>query len=155
MKTLSLDLRERIVEAYDAEQGTREEIARRFRVSVGMVKKLLQQRRTTNDLGHRHRYSGRKAKVLPEYRDKLAALVAAEPDLTLAQIKEKLAMTCTIPAVHYALATLGLTYKKRRSMQPNKAGLMLRSRASSGGPGRGSSQPADWSSSTNRRPRRT
>ena len=84
MKTLSLDLRERIVEAYDAEQGTREEIASRFRVSLGMVKKLLQQRRTTNDLGHRHRYSGRKAKVLPEYRDKLAALVAAQPDLTLA-----------------------------------------------------------------------
>jgi len=155
MKTLSLDLRERIVEAYDAEQGTREEIAIRFRVSLGMVKKLLQQRRTTNDLGHRHRYSGRKAKVLPEYRDKLAALVAAEPDLTLAQIKEKLAMTCTIPAVHYALATLGLTYKKRRSMQPSKAGPMWRPRGTSGGPGKGSSRPADSSSSTNRRPRRT
>lgn len=155
MKTLSLDLRERIVEAYDAEQGTREEIAVRFRVSLGMVKKLLQQRRTTNDLGHRHRYSGRKAKVLPEYRDKLAALVAAEPDLTLAQIREKLAMTCTIPAVHHALATLGLTYKKRRSMQPNKAGPMWRPRGTSGGPDKGSSRPADSSSSTNRRPRRT
>jgi len=59
MKTLSLDLRERIMEVYDAGQGTREEIAGRFRVSLGMVKKLLQQRSTTNDLGPRHRYSGR------------------------------------------------------------------------------------------------
>ena len=45
MRTLSLDLRERILTAYDAKEGTREEIAARFRVSLGMVKKLLQQRR--------------------------------------------------------------------------------------------------------------
>ena len=155
MKTLSLDLRERIVGAYDAQQGTREEVAQRFRVSVGMVKKLLQQRRQTNELGHRHRYSGRKARILPEYRDRLAALVAAQPDLTLAQIKEKLAMTCTVPAVHYALIALGLTYKKRRSTPPNKAGPMSPQRGSSGRPGKASSRPAGSSSSTKRRPRRT
>jgi transposase len=112
MKTLSLDLRERIVEAYDAQQNTREEIAGRFRVSLGMVKKLLVQRRKTKELGHRHRYSGRKAKILPTYGDKLQALVAAQPDLTLEQIKEKLCMTCSVQAVHYALIALGLTYKK-------------------------------------------
>ncbi|MCX6931294.1 MAG: IS630 family transposase, partial [Verrucomicrobia bacterium] len=103
MKTLSLDLRERIVGAYDEKQGTREEMARRFRVSLGMVKKLLQQRRKTQDLGDRHRFSGRKAKVLPAYRERLEKLVAAEPDLTLAQIKARLSMSCTVPAVHYAL----------------------------------------------------
>ena len=83
MKTISLDLRERIVAAYDGEEGTREEVAKRFRVSVGMVKKLLQQRRKTGELGDRHRYSGRKAKILPEYRERLGALIAAQPDLTL------------------------------------------------------------------------
>ena len=31
-------------------KGTREEMARRFRVSLGMVKKLLQQRRRTGDI---------------------------------------------------------------------------------------------------------
>lgn len=44
-KTLSLDLRERILAAYDADEGTRETVPRRFRVSLGLVKKLLQQRR--------------------------------------------------------------------------------------------------------------
>ena len=52
---MSLDLRERIVTGYNARQGTREEVARRFGVSVGMMKKL-QQRRRTNELGHRHRF---------------------------------------------------------------------------------------------------
>ena len=38
MRTLSLDLRERILSSYDKEEGTREEIAHRYRV-LGMVKK--------------------------------------------------------------------------------------------------------------------
>lgn len=155
MKTLSLDLRERIVGAYDAQEGTREEIASRFRVSLGMVKKLLQQRRKTNELGHRHRYSGRKAKILPEYRDKLTTLVAAQPDLTLAQIRQKLAMSCTVPAVHYALVALGLTYKKRRSTPPNKVGPMSPKHGASGRPGKASSRRVDSSSSTSRPPKRT
>lgn len=155
MKTLSLDLRERIVGAYDGQQGTREEIAHRFQVSVGMVKKLLQQRRRTSEIGHRHRYSGRKAKILPEYREKLATLVAAQPDLTLAQIKQKLAMSCTVPAVHYALVALGLTYKKRRSTRPNKVGPISRKHGDSGRQGKANLRPPGSSSSTNRRPKRT
>jgi len=51
-KTISMDLRERILAAYDEDKGTREDVARRFRVSLGMVKKLLQQRRHTGDIGH-------------------------------------------------------------------------------------------------------
>lgn len=155
MKTLSLDLRERIVEAYDAQTNTREEIALRFRVSLGMVKKLIQQRRQTKELGHRHRYSGRKAKILPEYRDKLEKLVADQPDLTLEQIKAKLGMTCTVPAVHYALIALGLTYKKRRSTRPSKVGRMWSKNVESGRPARASLPPAGSSSSMNRRPKRT
>ena len=120
-----------------------------------MVKKLLQQRHRTNDLGHRHRYSGRKARILPEYREGLLALVAAQPDLTLAQIKEKLSMPCTVPAVHQALVALGLTYKKRRSTPPSKDGPMSPRLDVSGGPGKGSSPPAGSSSSTRRRPRPT
>ena len=45
MKTTSLDLRRRIVETYDEGKWTQEEVAKRFRVSLGMVKKLLAQRR--------------------------------------------------------------------------------------------------------------
>jgi transposase len=49
-KQISLDLRERIVAACDAQEGTREEVAKRFKVSLGMVKKLLAQRARTGDL---------------------------------------------------------------------------------------------------------
>jgi transposase len=153
MKTLSLDLRERILTAYDQKQGTREEIGRRFRVSVGMVKKLLQQRSKTGEIGSRHHRSGRKALIKPEHRQELKGMLMAKPDLTLAQMQEKLGVACTVQAIHYALEAMDLTYKKRRSAQPSKGGLI------SPGPGAGGSAgKAGWirrgsSSSTSRRPR--
>jgi len=42
MGPISLHLRERILASYDQNEGNREEIASRYRVSLGMVKKLLQ-----------------------------------------------------------------------------------------------------------------
>ncbi len=153
MKTLSLDLRERILTAYDQKQGTREEIGSRFRVSVGMVKKLLQQRRKTGQIGSRHHRSGRKALIKPQHRQELKAMLMAKPDLTLAQMQAKLGVACTIQAIHYALESMDLTYKKRRSVPLSKAGP-----TSSGLGAGGSAGKAGWirrgsSSSTNRRPR--
>ena len=75
MATTSLDLRERILAAYDADEGTREEMARRFRVSLGLVKKLLQQRRRTGDIAPRHRFSGRKPAIVAAHRQQLRALL--------------------------------------------------------------------------------
>ena len=43
-KPLSMDLRQRILKAYDQGRSTREEVAARYEVSLGMVKKLIQQR---------------------------------------------------------------------------------------------------------------
>ena len=62
MATFSSDLRERIVAAYDRGDGT-QQIAERYDVSLGMVKKLLQQRRHTGEIAARHRFSGRKPKI--------------------------------------------------------------------------------------------
>jgi hypothetical protein len=53
MRTISLDLRERILAAYDGGDGTREEVGRCFRMSTSMVKKLLLQRRRTSTTYHR------------------------------------------------------------------------------------------------------
>ena len=61
MRTTSLDLRERILASYDHNEGTRAEIAHRFRVSLGLVKKLLQQRRRTGDLARRNLTKGQAA----------------------------------------------------------------------------------------------
>jgi transposase len=154
-KTLSLDLRERIVAAYDAKEGTREEVAKRFKVSVGMVKKLLSQREKTRDLRPRHRFSGRKARLLPQHGQELKQLIAKEPDLTLVEMKEHLKLSCTIGAIHWVLTKLGLTYKKRRSMRPSKTGRTWPRRDAGGSEAKAGSIRQNLSSSTNRRPRPT
>jgi transposase len=152
-KPISVDLRERIVEAYERKEGTREEVAKRFKVSLGMVKKLLQQQSRTGDLRPRYRFCGRKAKLMPQHGAALKALVAKAPDTTLAEIKERLGLGCTVAAIHQVLAKLGLTYKKRRSMRPNKTGRTWRGPDAAGSGARAGSTRRGWSSSTSRPPR--
>lgn len=133
MRTFSLDLRERILASYDRKEGTREQIAQRFKVSIGMVKKLLQQRRRTGDIAPRHRFSGRKAVILPAHHQEMRVLLRRQPDMTLREMRVALALACTLPALHYALQKLGLTYKKRHSEPANKAVRISRGRAAPGG----------------------
>jgi len=114
MRTLSLDFRERILTSYDNEEGTREEIAHRYRVSLGMVKKLLQQRRHTGDIKPRHHRSGRKPIIIQTHCRKMQDLLSKKPDLTLSELREAVGLNCSLPAIHYALEKMGLTYKKRR-----------------------------------------
>ena len=136
MRTISLDLRERILASYDHHEGTRDEIAHRFRVSLGMVKKLLQQRRRTGDIGPRHHYSGRKPMILETHHRRMQALLVRKPDLTLKELRQAVELNCSLPAIHYALEKLGLTYKKRHSGPVSKTARTLRGRAGPGGGGK-------------------
>ena len=120
MKTISLDLRERILDSYDNQDGTRLQIANRYRVSEGMVKKLLQQRRRTGDIGPRHHYSGPKPIIVGSHRRQMRALLSKRPDMTLAELRDALGLECTVQAIHYVLDEMGLTYKKRHSGPANK-----------------------------------
>jgi transposase len=117
-----MDLRERILTSYDRKEGTRLEIAARYRVSLGMVKKLLQQRRRTGDIRPQHHRSGRKPMILPSHQQQMRCLLARKPDLTLKELRQGVALHCTLPAIHYALLRMGLTYKKRRSMLVSRTG---------------------------------
>lgn len=154
MRTFSLDLRERILAAYDNQEGTREDIAKRYRVSLGMVKKLLQQRRRLGDLRPQHHRSGRKPK-LAEHHEALRARLTEKPDLTLKELQSALGLKCTLPAIHYALVALGLTYKKRHSAPANRIGPTLRKPGGSGKSARLASIRRSSSSSTNRVQKRT
>jgi transposase len=139
MRTLSLDLRERILTSYDREECSREEIAVRYQVSLGMVKKLLQQRRHTGDISPRHRYSGRKPKILGSHRQQMRKLLDKKPDLTLKELRSAMQLSCSLPAVHYVLEAMGLTYKKRHSVPVSRTVQTLRGHVASGGGNR-----PDW-----------
>lgn len=132
MRPLSLDLRERILAAYDHDEGTRAEIAHRFRVSLGMIKKLLQQRRRTGDIAPRYRFCGRKPMIGGGHRQQMQALLAKKNDLTLMELRAATGLKCSLQAINVVLGKLGLTYKKRRSGPASRNVRTLPGRAGSG-----------------------
>ena len=97
-----------------------------------MVKKLLQQRRRTGNIGARHSYSGRKPIIVQAHENQMRTLLGQKPDMTLKELREALGLDCSLPAIHYALSDMGLTYKKRRSEPVSRTGPILRKRARGG-----------------------
>jgi transposase len=122
MATLSLDIRQRILACYDEDQYTRQAIATRFCVSLGMVKKLIQQRKHLGDIGPLHWRAGRKPMITPRHKARCGVLIQQRPDITLAELRTALRLRCSLPAIHKTLAGLGLTFKKRRFGPANKRG---------------------------------
>ena len=150
-----MDLRERILKVYGRGNSTREQVAQRFAVSVGMVKKLLARQRQGTGIGHRYDRCGRKPRIEERHREALRKLVTQRPDLTLDQLRQALELDCTLPAIHYVLADLGLTYKKRLSMRASKAVRISSKGGRSGSDAKGGLIRRDWSSSTSRPRKRT
>lgn len=147
MATLSVDLRTRILATYDEGRSTREEVARRYRVSLGMVKKLLQQRRTTGSIAPRHQHSGRKPRIVDRHQRQMRRLLGQKPDLTLAELRTAVGLECTLPAIHYVLVKMGLSYKKRHCAPANRTGPTSPARGRGGGGGKLASTRRDSSSS--------
>lgn len=155
MAALSMDLRERILASYDRGEGTRDQIARRYSVSLGMVKKLIQQRRHAGDIAPRHHLSGRKPLILESHKKEMKELLARRPDMTLEELREATGLSCTLPAIHYALAAMGLTYKKRRSAPASKTAPTSSRPAGNGAGPKAASTRRGSSSSTKAGPRPT
>jgi transposase len=154
-KTISVDLRERILYSYDNDEGTRPQIAHRFRVSLGMVKKLLQQRRHTGDIAPLHHRSGRKPLIVAVHQRQLRVMLAKKTDLTLREMRSALALDCSLQALHTVLDKMGLTLKKRRLGPASKTGPTSRGRGARGGGASLGLTRHGSSSSTSRGPKRT
>lgn len=132
----SLDLRRRVVRAVQAGMSCRASAAR-FEVSVSFVVKLMQRWRRQGTL-EPDQVGGWKRSKLAPHAEPVRALVAAEPDLTLAELHARLADQgiATSPAgVSRFLAACELTRKKRPPTPPSRSARTSPRRASRGGSG--------------------
>ena len=118
----SQDLRDRVLAAYDRGMRTKE-VARTFAVCPSWARRIKQRRRETGETSPRPRGG---ATVVKIDRAHLAELVRAQPDATLAELRDRLGITCAISAVCMALKKLGLSFKKRRCTRPSRTGRMWR-----------------------------
>ncbi len=135
-RACSTDLRERVLAAYEAGEGSQAEMARRFRISERTVSRWLRAarvdgRRAPKAPGHRRTPLGGQGVALAE-------LVAEQNDATLAEYAERLTARAgvkrSLATVCRALKAMGLVRKKRRSGLPSRIGRMLPWRAQPGVP---------------------
>jgi transposase len=110
-KAYSMDLRKRVIEACDEGQ-TIAQVSKRFRVSTSFVEKLQQRRRESGTLAPKPHGGGRQPRLSPEHDQRLRALLAAKPDTTLAELREKLGIKVHLSSLWYRLQRLGLRFKK-------------------------------------------
>jgi transposase len=87
MQAYSLDLRQRVVTAYEQGHDSIATIAERFSVSVGFVKKMLSLKRTSGDLAPRPHGGGRSAALTARQRQLISRRVRAENDISLAELQ--------------------------------------------------------------------
>jgi transposase len=117
------DLRDRVLAAYDRGKKTKE-ISDTFGVSPAWARRVKQvrrekQRSTPLPMGG--------VRVVKIDLDELRKLVDQQPDATIPELHERLGKDrCCESAVGAALLRLGLSFKKRRFMPPNRTGPMWR-----------------------------
>jgi len=123
-KAYSDDLRRRFLSAYDQGEGTLEELAERFMVSVPYGKKLRGQFLRSGQMERVEQRRGTPRKLLDGPREQLRRWVVAAPDLTLDQLQQKLGQECGLgisrAQVARALKRMGLRLKKSRSTPSNE-----------------------------------
>jgi transposase len=129
----SVDLRERVVRAVES-GASRRAAAAKFEVSISFVVKLVQRWRQRGTV-QADRVGGWKRSTLAAHAERVHALLAAAPDLTIAELRGRLAaegIAASRSGIGRFLAAAGLTRKKRPSMPPSRTARMSPRRGSPG-----------------------
>jgi transposase len=113
----SLDLRQRVIAAYQAKEGSFKQLAERFKVSLSFVRDLTRRYRETGKVEPYPHSGGAQAKLGAKEQSVVEQLVAAQPDALLSELCERLAqkteVTVSVPTMHRTVQRLGLSYKKK------------------------------------------
>ena len=111
MAASSMDLRQRVARAWDTGMDA-ESVAAKYDVSRAWVHRLIQRRRETGSLAPRQQTKFRGRALAEAEERRLAALITAQPDATLAELREALPTSAALSTLWRAIDRLELTVKK-------------------------------------------
>jgi transposase len=154
----STDLRERVVAMIGAGASCRS-VARLFRVSASSAIRWAQRFTQTGICSAKPTGGDVRSRGIEAQKDWLLALVAAEPDLTLEEIRGRLAVETSFKA---SVSTLWrffrrhrISFKKRRCTPASRIVRTSRPSETTGATSKPALTPSRWSSSTRPGLRRT
>src|ERR1017187_5343493 len=102
-KSYGDDLRRKLLEAHDRGEGTLDQLATRFSVSLPWAWKISAQRKHSGQMERIEQRRGSRRKVTPEVEQRLGGWIEAQPDLTLAELQQKLEQAV---ALHVSIGRL-------------------------------------------------
>lgn len=114
MRAYSTDLRERIVAAAERGDYPLRQLAHLFSVSLSFVARLLDRKRRTGSVAPAPHAGGPTPKLDPAATARLRALVRDQPDATLAELRDRLGVACS-------LLTIARALKRDRSTRKQKS----------------------------------
>jgi transposase len=113
MRAYSNDLRERIVAAVERGEYSQREIAALFGVDLATVVRLLQRYRQTGSIQPKPHAGVPARKLDGQAEAQLLELVRQQPDITLAELCDRLGIPCCLMTIARALERLKITRKKK------------------------------------------
>lgn len=123
MKSYSNDLRERVVTARREGQSA-EEVAKRFGICKRSVERYWRRQQQVGSVAPKQRGGYRRAR-LSGHEETLRGWIAAQADLTLEQLRERLRaeldIQLSVSALWYGLERLGLSFKKNAERRRARA----------------------------------
>jgi transposase len=132
----SNDLRRKFFQVYDAGEGTLEQVARRFRVSLSWAKKISARRTRTGEIELRRWRRGPRSRVTAAHRECIREQIRRQPDVTLQELQQRLqqgqGLRLSLGWIWVVVRQLGLRLKKSRSTRKNRT---VPRRSSAGKPG--------------------
>jgi transposase len=154
MAAYSIDLRQKILRAWERHLGSQRTIADIFGVSLAFVEKVLRQHRTTGDIAPKPHAGGQKPRLGTAAQAVVQRLMGVNPDATLEELCTGVAaetgVRVSVPTMCRALQRLGLPRKKSRSTLVSKIQSASSRRGQATGRRSPRSPPSVSSSSMNR-----
>lgn len=92
----SVDLRQRILEAYKAKEGSQRQLAKRFKVSLSFVRDLMRHYRDQKTVQPKPHGGGAVAKIGVKEQGLIAQWVKQQPDLLLWELCDRLEKECSV-----------------------------------------------------------
>jgi transposase len=137
-KVYSDDLRRKLLEAHQRGEGSLPSLAARFSVSVGWAKKVSRALLHSGQMEWRPGAKrGPRSRFTEEVRERLRLWIASQADLTLMELRARLAqeldLKVSVGRLWTVLREMNLRLKKSHSTPPSKTPKQAGSNARSGG----------------------
>jgi transposase len=121
MASYSIDLRQKILRAYEQRLGSQRALADVFGVSLSFLEKLLRRHRTTGAIAPKPHAGGQRPRLDGPAQVQVRQLVRDQPDATLEELCTRTAevtgVRVSVPTMCRLVQRLGLPRKKSRSMR--------------------------------------